>query len=244
MKIKKHALILSLAGTAVLLTGCVNPDGSQNNTGSGALIGGVFGALTGAAIGGSHHGGQDALLGAAVGALAGGLIGNSADREQEARLKAQAPQTYTRVEQGSPLSIADVKALAKAGISEEVIVSQIKASRTIFHLSAADIIDLRDAGVPDKVINYMIDTPASVGANSDVASTVVVQQSPPPPPVETVVVAPAPGYVWIAGEWVWAGGWVWRAGYWGCPPRGYTVWIGGRTWHDGRGWHCERGHWR
>jgi len=242
---KIHTLILTTAGLAVLVTGCQNPDGTQNNTGSGALIGGVFGALTGAAIGGSRHGGQDALIGAAAGALAGGLIGNSADREQEARLKAQAPQTYSKVEQGQPLAVADVKALAKAGISEDVIVSQIKASRTVYHLSAADIIDLRDSGVSDKVVNYMIDTPASVGANTATASEVVVQQAPPPPPVETVVVAPAPGYVWIGGEWVWAGGgWVWRAGYWGCPPRGYSIWIGGRTWHDGRGWHAERGHWR
>ncbi|MEI8290033.1 MAG: YXWGXW repeat-containing protein [Verrucomicrobiota bacterium] len=241
---KRHTLVLSVASLAVLLSGCVNPDGSQNNTGSGALIGGAFGALTGAAIGGRHHGGQDALIGAAAGALAGGLIGNAADREQAARLRAQAPQTYTRVDQGAPLSIADVKALAKAGISEDVIINQIHNSRTIFHLSAADIIDLRDAGVSNKVVNYMIDTPASVGANTAITSTVVVQQAPPPLPVETVVVAPGPGYVWIGGEWIWSGGWVWRAGYWGCPPRGFTVWVGGRTWHDGRHWHCERGHWR
>ncbi len=241
---KRHTLVLSVASLAVLLSGCVNPDGSQNNTGSGALIGGVFGALTGAAIGGRHHGGQDALIGAAAGALAGGLIGNAADREQEARLKAQAPQTYARIDQGAPIGIADVKALAKAGVSEDVIINQIHNSRTIFHLSAADIIDLRDAGVTDKVVNYMIDTPASVGANTATSSTVVVQQAPPPLPVETVVVAPGPNYVWIGGEWIWAGGWVWRAGYWGCPPRGYSVWIGGRTWHDGHHWHAERGHWR
>jgi hypothetical protein len=34
---------------AVLLSGCVNPEGSPNNTGSGVLIGSAFGALTGAA---------------------------------------------------------------------------------------------------------------------------------------------------------------------------------------------------
>ena len=241
---KRHTLVLAVASLAVLLTGCVNPDGSPNNTGSGALIGGVFGALTGAAIGGQGHGGPDALIGAAVGAMAGGLIGNAADREQEARLRAQAPQTYARIDQGTPLGIADVKALAKAGVSEDVMINQIHTSRTIFHLSAADIIDLRDAGVTDKVINYMIDTPGSVGANTAAPSTVVVQQAPPPPPVETLVVAPGPGYVWIGGEWIWAGGWVWRAGYWGLPPRGYSVWVGGRAWHDGQHWHAERGHWR
>jgi outer membrane lipoprotein SlyB len=241
---KQHPLILAMAASAVVLTGCVNPDGSQNNTGSGALIGGAFGALTGAAIGGRHAGGADALIGAAAGALAGGLIGNAADREQEARLKAQAPQTYAKIDQGTPLAVADVKAMAKAGISEDVIINQINNSRTVYHLSAADIIDLRDAGVTDKVVNYMIDTPATVGANTAATSTVVVQTPPPPPPVETVVVAPAPDYVWIGGEWIWAGGWVWRAGYWGLPPHGHAVWIAGRSWHDDRGWHAERGHWR
>jgi outer membrane lipoprotein SlyB len=244
INMKKYPLFFAATTLAVLLTGCQNPDGSVNNTGSGALIGGMFGALTGAVIGGHGHGGQDALIGAAAGALAGGLIGNSADREQEARLRAEAPQTYVKVDQGQPLSVADVKALAKAGINQEVIISQIKASRTVYHLSAADIIDLRDAGVTDKVVNYMIDTTAAVDASVPAPTTVVVQQPPPPPPVETVMVGPGPGYVWVGGEWVWTSrGWFWRAGYWGYPPSGYSIWIGGRSWHDDRGWHSERGHW-
>ena len=64
---KRLTFILALAGTAVLVSGCVNPDGTQNNTATGALVGGAFGALTGAAIGGCH-GGPDALFGAAAGA--------------------------------------------------------------------------------------------------------------------------------------------------------------------------------
>jgi len=236
--------IFAIGSAAALLTGCQNPDGTVNNTGTGMLIGGATGALAGAAIGGRNHGGPDALIGAAAGALAGGLIGNAADREQDARLRAEAPQPAVVVNPPPPLSVAEVKSLAKAGIGEDVIINQISNSHTVFHLSAADIIDLRDAGVTDKVVNYMIDTPATVGANTAATSTVVVQTPPPPPPVETVVVAPAPDYVWIGGEWIWAGGWVWRAGYWGLPPHGHAVWIAGRSWHDDRGWHAERGHWR
>src|SRR5882724_6323187 len=156
---KRHTLVLTVAGLAVFLSGCVNPDGSTNNTGTGALIGTGVGAFIGAVAGGPRNGGAGALIGAAAGALAGGLIGNSADREEEARLRAQAPQTYERAVQGTPLSLADVKALAKAGISEDVMINQIKNSRTVFHLTSADIIDLRDSGVSDKVINYMISTP-------------------------------------------------------------------------------------
>ena len=243
---KLNLLACAIAASATVLTGCVNPNGSPNNTGTGALIGGAFGALTGAAIGGYRHGGPDALIGAAAGALAGGLIGNAADREQVAQLKAQAPQTYARVDQGSPLSIADVKALAKAGISEDVIIAQIQSSRTVFHLTAADIIDLRDAGVSDKVVNYMINTPSTVGATAETTggSTAYIQQAPPPPPAPTVVVAPGPGYIWIGGEWVWNGGWFWVGGHWAYPPYPRAVWIGGRVWHDDHGWHNARGHWR
>ena len=88
---KINSLVLSLGGLAVLLAGCQNPDGTQNNTGSGVLIGGAMGALTGAAIGGHRHGGQDALIGAAAGAAAGGLIGNSMDRAQSGAAIQQAP---------------------------------------------------------------------------------------------------------------------------------------------------------
>jgi outer membrane lipoprotein SlyB len=244
---KRHALILSLAGAAVLLTGCVNPDGTQNNTGSGALIGAAAGAITGAAIGGPRNGGAGALIGAAAGAIGGGLIGNSMDQEQNARLRAQAPQTYVKVDQGQPLSVVDVKALAKAGISEDVIISQIQNSHTVYHLSTADIIDLRDSGVSDKVVNYMINTPGTVSDAPGAAqpAATVIQQPPPPAPVDPVVVAPSPYYVWVGGEWAWNGiGWFWVGGHWGYPPYPHAIWIGGRSWHDARGWHNTRGHWR
>jgi len=241
---KLHVLTLALAVSAVVLTGCQNPDGTQNNTGSGALIGGAMGAITGAAIGGPRHGGEGALIGAAAGLIAGGLIGNSMDQEQQARLRQQAPQTYVRVDQGQPLGVADVRALARAGINDDVIISQIRNSRTVYHLSAADIIDLRDAGVTDKVVNYMINTPATAG-DAAPASTVVVQEAPPPPPVETVVVAPGPDYVWIGGEYEWSGiSWVWVGGHWCYPPYPHAVWVGGRAWHDRYGWHHARGYWR
>jgi outer membrane lipoprotein SlyB len=212
---KRQILNLIVAVAAIGLAGCQNPDGTQNNTGSGALMGGAMGAVTGAAIGGSQHGGEDALMGAAAGALAGGLIGNSMDQQQRARLREQSPQTYARVDQGQPLSVADVKALAIAGISEEVIINQIKSSRTIYRLSTTDIIDLRDAGVTDKVVNYMINTPSTAGAAAP-ASTMIVRQAPPPPPAASVVVAaPGPGCVWISGDYDWNGvSWVWIGGHW------------------------------
>ena len=150
------------------------------------------------------------------------------DQEQQERLHQQAPQTYVRVDQGQPLGVADVKALARAGINDDVIISQIRNSRTIYHLSAADIIDLRDAGVSNRVIDFMISTPGIYGvAPAAQVNTAVVAQPPPPPPVETVVVAPGPDYVWIDGEWVWNGQWFWAGGHWGYPPYPHAIWVRG-----------------
>ena len=241
MKTKLNVSIFAVATSAVLLTGCVNPDGTQNNTGSGALIGGALGAITGAAIGGPRHGGEGALIGAAAGLVAGGAIGNSMDQQQQAELRAQSPQTYVRVVQGQALGIADVKAMAKAGVSDDVIIAQIQGSHTAFNLSAADIIDLHNSGVSDKVVNYMQSTQGSASVAQP--TTVVVQDAPPAPLPETVVVErPGPGYVWIGGEWVWNGGWFWRTGYWSYHPGGF--WVEG-GWHRGpRGWYHEPGRWR
>jgi outer membrane lipoprotein SlyB len=241
---KIHTLSLIMAGATVLLTGCQYPNGEPNNTASGALIGGAMGAIAGAAIGGPRHGGEGALIGAAAGAITGGAIGNSMDQEQAAELRAQAPQTYVRVQQGQPLTVSDIKALAAANVSDQVIISQIRNSHTVFHLSTSDIIDLHNAGVSENVINFMINTPNTVGDSSAVETTTVITEAPPPPPVEVVTLAPAPGYVWIGGDWVWDGRWVWRAGYWTLPPYSRAVWVHGYWARGPHGWHRYPGYWR
>ncbi|HUC85529.1 MAG TPA: YXWGXW repeat-containing protein [Candidatus Acidoferrales bacterium] len=240
MKNKLTILTFATAASALMLTGCVSPNGEPDYTGTGALEGGAIGAASGAAIGG-RNAGAGALIGAAIGMIAGGLIGHSMDQEQQMRLQEEAPQTYVRVQQGQPLSIADVKAMSKAGVSDEVIINQIEGTHSVFQLSSADIIDLHDSGVSDKVVNAMINTQNSPAAQT---TTVVVQQPPPPPPEEPVIVAPGPGYVWVSGEWVWNGGWFWRAGYWGLPPYPHAVWVHGYWYHGAHGWRHFSGHWR
>jgi hypothetical protein len=76
----------------------------------------------------------------------------------------------------------------------------------------------------------------------------VVVEAPSTPPaamVETVPVAPAPGYVWAPGYWSWSGGtWVWVGGNWVIRPRIGAVWVGGRWAHRGHGYVWIGGHWR
>jgi len=56
------------------------------------------------------------------------------------------------------MTVADVKELAKAGVSDEVIMSQIRVTGTIFRLTTANILELKDGGVSQKVIDFMINT--------------------------------------------------------------------------------------
>jgi len=63
-----------------------------------------------------------------------------------------------RDDEGKPLGVADVKALAEAGLSDEVILSHIRNSEAVYHLTAAEIIDLKNSGVSEKVIDFMINT--------------------------------------------------------------------------------------
>jgi len=75
---------------------------------------------------------------------------------------------------------------------------------------------------------------------------VYVRVGPPAPIVETRVVAPGPGYVWIPGYHTWDGrAYVWRAGRWDRGPRARARWVSPRWVHDRRhGWYLVDGHWR
>ena len=127
-----------------------------------------------------------------------------------------------------PLALSDIKAMAKAGIAEEVILSQIRNSHSSYHLSTAEIVDLKEAGVSNKIIDFLINTPPP--------APVAAVTAPPPPTtvvVDPVVAAPGPDYLWVAGYWSWNGsGWIWIPGSWILPPAPGAVWIGG-YWRGG-----------
>lgn len=228
-----NTIMVKAVGVAVgccLLTGCVQPDGRPDNTGTGALIGGMSGAAIGA-VADRRNPGVGALIGGAAGLLAGGLIGHAADQEQDARTRTY----YAPAPLPPPPTLADIKALARSGVSDDVIINQINSSRAVYHLDASAIIDLSRAGVSQKIITYMINT----GEN------VVATQAPPAPQSEVVIAAPGPDYVWVNGEWVWQRGtWVWIGGRWVLPPYPHAVWIGPRWDYGPHGWYHTRGYWR
>lgn len=56
------------------------------------------------------------------------------------------------------MTVAEVKALVKGGLGEDVILSKIRTSHAVFHLTTAEILDLKQSGVSEKVIDFMINT--------------------------------------------------------------------------------------
>jgi hypothetical protein len=70
----------------------------------------------------------------------------------------QWPPQMQRSDRGQWIGVADVKALANAGLSDEVILSHIRYSQAVYHLTTAEIIDLKNGGVSEKVIDFMINS--------------------------------------------------------------------------------------
>lgn len=73
--------------------------------------------------------------------------------------------TYT----ANPMSVDDVKALCKANVGDDIVISQIRSTRTVYRLTAAQIIGLKNEGISQKVIDYMINT-ASAQSSSEAAT--------------------------------------------------------------------------
>jgi len=165
-----------------------------------------------------------------------------------AKLCQEAPDTCHRVQTAQPLPLADVKVMAKIGFSSDVIITQVRNSRTVYHLTANAIIDLKNSGVSEQVIDFLISTPSSVAGSTPVPEpttpSATVQTPPPAPIIETAPPTPGPDYAWVDGDWVWNGGWVWVGGHWSLPPYPHALWFHGGWSRGWGGFHRQRGRWR
>jgi len=84
----RHALAVSAASAALLLTGCANMSEREQGTAKGAAIGAVAGAVLSSATGGKA--GTGAVVGGAVGAVAGNLWSKRMEEKRAAMQKATA----------------------------------------------------------------------------------------------------------------------------------------------------------
>jgi len=69
--------------------------------------------------------------------------------------KKVAPATYARIAHGRVLGYDDIKNLAARGIPGKMVVPYLKATKTPYSFSTAQINALIDAGADDMLVNYL-----------------------------------------------------------------------------------------
>ncbi|MBI5346460.1 MAG: hypothetical protein HZB76_04895 [Chlamydiae bacterium] len=144
---KKIIVNVLIVGT-FLLAGC------ESKTGTGALAGGALGA----GVGGIAGGGKGALIGGAAGVVAGALVGAALDEQDRKIMNESSPRTVERMDRNEPLTVGDIIKLSEGGVSDDTIIRYIQNSHTTYSLNQAQITRMQEAGVSQRIINYMVDT--------------------------------------------------------------------------------------
>lgn len=133
--------IYAIIGFSTCLAGCA----TNSDTG----------VLSNVAIG---SGGESSNNCGATHTLGGGLIGDALDKTDNESLLRESPSTIRKINRGEPLDFDDVNHMLAAGIQEQVIIGQIEATDSRFHLTTSDIIALKKSGVSQNLIDIMIRT--------------------------------------------------------------------------------------
>src|SRR5437870_2189242 len=168
----RKLVMLALIGVAAA-NGCA----SMNHTERDALAGGGLGAATGALLDRKHPG-RGAAIGGVAGTALGAAVGSYADAHED-RVKAVAAAEAQPVR--GPLSLEEVADMARRGIGDDVIRTQVRTSGTRYSLSPSQIAWLHDNGVSDPVITEMQQTAYRRRAVYAEPYAPVYVVAPPPP---------------------------------------------------------------
>jgi Glycine zipper/Protein of unknown function, DUF255 len=128
------------------------PDPKTKDTVGNGLIGTGLGAAVGAATQNSKSG---VAVGGLVGAGVGGMVGADQDRRNARDKYIQAQNQTVADATRNMMSLRDVIDLTQRGIQEDIIIQQINKTKSVFSLTADDIVELQQNGVSPRVISYM-----------------------------------------------------------------------------------------
>ncbi len=111
---------------------------------------------------------------------------SSTSQSEPVRNNAVQAAATTAAPSGGPLTLEDVVRMATSGASDETILETIRFNHAVYHLSAADVVQLHQQGVSNGVIQAMIDTAQlAPGAPSAIAYERPVVLEPTPADVST-----------------------------------------------------------
>ena len=138
---RRSSYLFVILAFVFVATGCQS---NKTRVAEGAGIGGGLGAVVGGIIGyQSGHPLQGAAIGGAIGAGTGAVVGAQIKKPtQDAQTPAQ-------------LTMEQIITLTKQGVSNDEIISKIKAANPKYTLTADDLDYLRKQGVSQRVIETM-----------------------------------------------------------------------------------------
>jgi Glycine zipper len=169
---KLTLMVLTASIGLAPLAGCENLPGNKKE--QGAVIGGVGGAVAGAALGKGNRG-IGALIGGALGAGGGYLVGakmddKDKDKTKDGAIKAsqnaqQHPATAADVKDSSTadlnadgfVTLDEVVAMKDAGLGDKEMIKRLQRTQQYFELTDEQMKYLRDHQVDEKVITAMRD---------------------------------------------------------------------------------------
>jgi len=165
-------------------------DYHRNDTAEGTVTGGVFGAITGALLGGRKNRGGGALIGAGVGALAGNLLGRGKDQQDAHRAAVGAAVVARANRQVAARAVtnSDLVRMTQAGVGDDLIISTIRARGARLDLGPQSLIALKESGVSDRVMIAAQDMTRGRPTAPIPTRTAVVTERVPP----AVILTPAP----------------------------------------------------
>ncbi|MEX2113276.1 MAG: glycine zipper domain-containing protein [Pirellulales bacterium] len=144
-------LLLAAASSIALAGGCNSPYRSDQGALFGGLTGAGLGALVGSATG---NAGAGAAIGAGVGAVSGAAVGGSLD-DIEASNRAEIAARLGRPVPTGSVTIDDVIAMTRAGVTEDVIVTHVSRHGAARPPQAGDLIVLQQQGVSPRVVQAL-----------------------------------------------------------------------------------------
>ena len=64
-----------------------------------------------------------------------------------------------KLERGARLSLTDLEELGSRGVPEDVIIAHLQRSNDAYRLTTAEVLRLREAGITDRIIDYLLTSP-------------------------------------------------------------------------------------
>ena len=84
------------------------------------------------------------------------LMESSLSLSERHTMQQFAPRTLKRIDHREQLTLYDIKQMTHVGIDDKVIIEQIYDTKSKFNVTSADIVDLKDSGVSQNVIDVML----------------------------------------------------------------------------------------